>query len=238
VSISGGGARGGAAGRTLLSQQEVADRLGVSRHTVMRLERDGLLTRAPGVGRPRYPEQDVARLAGERSRARSPADLREALLDEAAAVTARDGAQACTIAAVAGGAGVTTGAVLHHFPHKEDLLRGLVEAFVHRFEARWQTERSPGRGPAEAYVAATLDGPEPLSAALLACASYDPALLAPLGERVRSWYAELGGEGPDAVRRCLAADALWLFALFGMQPVDDPAGLGLGLGLPPTTGRD
>lgn len=75
---------------------------------------------------------------------------RETVLKAAAQIIARFGMNAFTIESVAQEAGVTKGGVLHHFPSKEDLINGLVEQVIERFnsqveeELKTEPEQQPG----------------------------------------------------------------------------------------------
>lgn len=216
--------------RVLLTPGEAAGRLGVSRQTLHRWEAAGTLTRIDPQGPPRYDAADVAALARRRAASRSPEQLKERLLEVAASVVAEHGAAAATIEAIATRAGVSRGAVVHHFPHKRELLRGLVAAFIARFESRWAKEAEaagPG-GLAAAYVRATSGPDDVLTAALLVCAGEEPALLEPLRVRVPQWYRRIGADAgnPAVLVPCLAADAMWLFRLFGIVPVDPGGAVG------------
>lgn len=237
--VDGRGGRGAKA----LSSAQVVQRLGVTRQTLHRWEAAGVLHRLDRPGPPRYDPGEVDRIGRRRAAERTPEQLRQVLLEQAAALVGDGGAAACTIDAVAERAGVSRGAVVHHFPHKEDLLRGLLQSFIDRFEAAWSSQLGdepgepgkpsepgepgePGR-LAEAYVRATAGPDDVLTAALVVCVAEAPALLAPLREAMREWYlrveadARAAGQDVDQVLlRCLAADALWLYRLFGVAPLD------------------
>src|SRR3954449_11619979 len=101
-----------------------------------------------------------------------PARTKDRLLDAAATVVHRDGAQALTLDAVAREAEVSKGGLLYHFKSK----RELVEALVERWMAEFQKE------PAEAdpafvrgYVKASAPAGNEL--AMLAALLGDPSLL-------------------------------------------------------------
>jgi AcrR family transcriptional regulator len=212
-----------------LTTAQVVARLGVTRQTLHRWEGAGVLRRLDRPGPPRYDPDEVERVGRRRAAHRTPEQLRAALLEQAATLVGEGGATACTIDAVAERAGVSRGAVVHHFPHKEDLLRGLLDAFVARFEAAWQDEVAASREGAgrlgAAYVRATTGPDDVLTMALVVCVAEAPDLLEPLRARMRGWYdriaADAAADQVDAVLlRCLAADALWLFRLFGVVPLD------------------
>lgn len=215
----------------MLTGAQVVQRLGVTRQTIHRWEAAGLLRRLERPGPPRYDPAEVERIGRRRAAERTPEQLRLALLEQAAALVGEDGAAACTIDAVAERAGVSRGAVVHHFPHKEDLLRGLLQTFIDRFEAAWSdrlSEASSGRGRlGEAYVRATAGPDDVLTSALVVCVAEAPELLNPLREAMREWYRrieddarEAGHDVDQVLLRCLAADALWLYRLFGVAPLD------------------
>ena len=62
-------------------------------------------------------------------------DTRKRLLDAAAAVVRRDGAQALTLDAVAAEAGVSKGGLLYHFKSKRELLDAMLEGWLEEFAA-------------------------------------------------------------------------------------------------------
>jgi AcrR family transcriptional regulator len=148
-----------------------------------------------------------------------PARTKDRLLDAAAVVVRRDGAQSLTLDAVAAEAGVSKGGLLYHFRSKPELVQAMVE--------RWLAEFQHDIDAADphfvrAYVLAsdpagmTTDELGPL-AALVA----DPALLATVRERYAIWQDRVEREGRDPVDATvarLAADGLWLAELLGMAP--------------------
>lgn len=151
------------------------------------------------------------------------------LLRSAAALVAEHGYSALTLDAVGARSGVSKGGVLYHFPTKEALVAGLLEALVSDFEIEQQAayDADP-TGPGawtRAYVAAS-DAPpaedaQPASVALLAAVGHDPSLLEPLQDRYRTWVSRLEDDrlpGVDAHVVRLAADGLWAADLFGLAP--------------------
>ena len=62
-----------------------------------------------------------------------PARTRDRLLDAAATVVHRDGAQALTLDAVAQEAEVSKGGLLYHFRSKRELVEGMVERWLADF---------------------------------------------------------------------------------------------------------
>ncbi len=69
---------------------------------------------------------------------RQPAETRQRLLDEAARVILDKGLAGMTLDAVAKGAGVSKGGLLHHFPSKQLLVDALVADLYHRFVDDWK----------------------------------------------------------------------------------------------------
>jgi AcrR family transcriptional regulator len=147
------------------------------------------------------------------------------LLDAAAAVVRRDGAQALTLDAVAGEAGVSKGGLLYHFKSKRDLLDGMVERWVDGWQAQIESETQGDGSFAAAYVRAALPPSDPREReaqfGLLAALVAEPAVLEIVRVRYREWQARLERESADPVAATvarLAADGLWLADLLGFAP--------------------
>jgi AcrR family transcriptional regulator len=195
--------------------------LGVSRQTLHRWEREGRLARVDPQGPPRFTRRELHR-AATAPRRRGRDDARTAILEAAASLVIERGSGACTIDAVAERVGRSRGGVLHHFPHKEALLAGLADAFVTRFEQRWQERTAATGDRVAAYLTATLEPGGPTAAALLVCATERVEQVTVIAAAMRRWYAELDRVGGgDAVVRALAVDALWLLPLLGVEPLDE-----------------
>jgi AcrR family transcriptional regulator len=147
-------------------------------------------------------------------------DTRARLLDAAAAVIRRDGAQALTLDAVAAQAGVSKGGLLYHFTSKRALLDALVARWLDEFAD--DIEAAPG-GFVAGYVQAS-DGAKAEESGLLAALVADPDVLAAVRERYATWQDRVATESGDPVEATvarLAADGLWLADLLGIAP---PAG--------------
>jgi AcrR family transcriptional regulator len=146
-----------------------------------------------------------------------PARTRDRLLDAAAVVVRRDGAQALTLDAVAAQAGVSKGGLLYHFKSKRELLDALVARWLDEFQA--DIDAASGNFVA-GYVRAS-DGAKAEEAGLLAALVADPRVLAAVRERYAKWQdliATWGGDPVGATVARLAADGLWLADLLGMAP--------------------
>ncbi len=74
-------------------------------------------------------------------------DTRQRLLDAAAAVVRRDGAQALTLDAVAAEAGVSKGGLLYHFKSKRELLDAMLEGWLEEFGAEIDAAGRGARSP-------------------------------------------------------------------------------------------
>ena len=146
---------------------------------------------------------------------------RRQLLDAAATVIRRDGAQSLTLDAVASEAGVSKGGVLYHFGSKRALIDGLVDCWLDDFEAQLD-----GPDLAAAYVRASdlsAAGPE-VSASefgMLAALVEDPEVLQAARRRHAEWMERMLGGAlarEDAWLVRLAADGLWYSDLLGIAP--------------------
>lgn len=139
------------------------------------------------------------------------------LLDAAAAVIRRDGAQALTLDAVAAEAGVSKGGVLYHFGSKRALIEGMLDRWLDEREARLE-----GSDFAAAYVRSCDLGGSPASEfGILAALIEDPEVLEAARERHAQWMGRILGGGldrADAWLVRLAADGLWYSDLLDIAP--------------------
>jgi AcrR family transcriptional regulator len=154
---------------------------------------------------------------------------RDRILDAAAHLLVRDGAEAVTIAAVAREAEVSKGGLFYHFPSKEVLVEQLVARYVESFDSLVDAAGDEPGAATSAYLSSAerAAGPAtPVVAALLAAAALTPRGLEALRERYRSWQARLDDDG---VPRQLAAtirfavDGIWLADTFDLAPVTGAA---------------
>lgn len=102
---------------------------------------------------------------GNAVRIRDAERTRAALLDAAATVFLRDGYVAAATEEIVAVAGVTRGALYHHFASKRDLFRGVVERM--QAEAEQTLTAIEGSDPWESFTAAVLASLD---------AVYDPAI--------------------------------------------------------------
>ena len=140
--------------------------------------------------------------------------MRRALLDAAASVTAEQGLAALSIRAVATRAGVTTGALIHHFPSRQALIDGVFDDFIQGFDGLVsELMRTDLSAPfSRAYVDAVFQDPSfpaaPLATALLSEESARKSYADWLEARLARTTPEERDAGPTAAR--LAADGLWM----------------------------
>lgn len=69
------------------------------------------------------------------NRKKQPEQVQRALLECAAKLAADHGIAGVTVQAVADSAGVTKGGLFHHFPSKQALLDGMVDALLYKLDA-------------------------------------------------------------------------------------------------------
>jgi AcrR family transcriptional regulator len=140
-------------------------------------------------------------------RTRNPNDKIERILTAAKKILSNGGYMTrFSLSAVAAEAGVSKGGLLHHFPDKETLVRGLSENLINSFEARLVVEMekesigTPGRF-ARAYIATAFSdeyGGSQVSPILLAFNRYS-ADGAPVESRFRAFQTRLENDGLDPV---------------------------------------
>ena len=153
-------------------------------------------------------------------------ETRATILDAAFRV-ARGGGGRFTVDAVAREAGVSKGAVLHHFPSKEALAGGMLEQQLDEFDAlierrlAEEPEGETGRW-LRAYVRASFEmgaGDPAVNDALLAAMATEPGLLSSFEGRFESWRRRAEADGVDRTRANLvrlAVDGLATAESFGI----------------------
>ncbi len=156
---------------------------------------------------------------------------RKAILEAANRIVLEQGVDHLTLEAAAAAAGISKGGLLYHFPNKEALIVGMIQAYLERFTTDYNTsaEKEPDDTPGRwtrAYLETTFADNERiprLSSGLLAAIATDPSLLAPLQRTFADWVAQLSLDGIDPVTATiirLVADGVWLVELFGLTPPD------------------
>jgi AcrR family transcriptional regulator len=162
-------------------------------------------------------------------RPKNPAAIREALLSAAVSLLAEG--SPISIGAIADAAGVTKGAVQHHFGTREQLLMALSEAMISDFQAlisKQITDAEPAAGAhARAYlhvVFHTSDKDVQQAKAILAGATMERSV----AHAWKNWMAQARRteQGSDdhqiGMLICrLAADGLWLSDTLSTYDIDD-----------------
>lgn len=155
---------------------------------------------------------------------------RNAALQAALIIMAREGPARLTLAAIARESGLSKGGVTYHFPSKNAVLRALFDHQSRHFEMYSRRYRATARSaqPELAAQIATMQeltaAPNPLAFAMLAALSDDPGLLA--GPRCLDAEKVKGikNEAEDqelALLRWAAARGLALAALLGPCSLSD-----------------
>jgi AcrR family transcriptional regulator len=168
------------------------------------------------------------------TRVRAPEQTRERLLQAAIRVINMRGAAGLTLDAVAAESGVSKGGLLHHFPNKDALVRGLVDLLVSRFDQRMALlyEKDADTGPGRwlrAYVRGTFASThddDVLVPAMGVLAAGSPELLSALHrelENARQCALNDGLPAGRAIAIQLACDGMWLSELVGVKSLDDDA---------------
>lgn len=157
--------------------------------------------------------------------------VRERIIDAAEQVVAEFGTKHLTFNAVACKTGVSRGGLLYHFPHKEALLKGMLDRLVGRAKEGRMRKRAelPESKEREivAHVLSLLEEDEirqkGAAAALIAAGAHDPKFLAPIRENYRGLIDDLTNDAVGFERATvimLAADGLRMLELLSIAPFD------------------
>ncbi|MPQ57082.1 TetR/AcrR family transcriptional regulator [Duganella sp. FT27W] len=161
-------------------------------------------------------------MASAYERRKDPEAVRRALLDCAASIAASEGLGAVTVAGVSLAAGVTKGALFHHFANKQALVNAMVDGLMQELDTALDTliaADAVSRGSfTRAYVHAALtmdDTTTRIWSALIGALSTEPQVAtqwhAWLAQRLRR-HADTDADEILAVVR-LAADGAWFTSL-------------------------
>ncbi|MCX2895175.1 TetR/AcrR family transcriptional regulator [Stenotrophomonas lactitubi] len=164
-----------------------------------------------------------------RSRRKAPDSVRQALLHATAQTIGQNGLAALTVQDVADAAGVSKGALFHHFSSKQDLVEATLTSLIADFEDRVREvlRQSPPRhgGFSRAYVQVNFDHllqQEQINDIGLTMGNMlEPALLVHWRTWMRGMLAEFPAEACDPrlyAARCVA-DGYWATA-YG-RPLDE-----------------
>jgi AcrR family transcriptional regulator len=154
---------------------------------------------------------------------------RNAALQAALTIIARDGPGRLTLDAIARESGMSKGGLMHQFRSKQAVLKALLEQQVAHFDAfsRAYMAKTSSQQPHLAADIATLrevGKPDSVAFALLAAMADDPSLLAVSRDASGAGVAAIRAEAADpdlALLRWSAARGLALGELFGLSPLDE-----------------
>ncbi|KAF1015822.1 MAG: HTH-type transcriptional repressor KstR2 [Stenotrophomonas maltophilia] len=154
-------------------------------------------------------------------RPKAPDAVRQALLQSASDVISQRGLAGFTVQDVARGAGVSKGALFHHFASKQALLDAALQAVLGQFwdqvQALMQADPEPWGRFSRAYVRATFDNlldPACDSPGFSLGTCFDSALMTPWRAWLRARLAEHPAETsmPRLLAARCVADGYWLQA--------------------------
>ena len=160
-----------------------------------------------------------------------PPKARQRVLDAARRIVEERGAGHLTFEELARVSGVTRGGITYHFPTKEDLLRGLIEADIEQWEsASVPPEDLAGICPCPRTAAALGhlrcqltedDGHKRFVSGMLSAGMVDDSLLNPIREHQARDFADWRWDEADLRRYLLLAAAEGLFwqDMFNLNPV-------------------
>ncbi len=148
---------------------------------------------------------------------------REAIMQAAGRLVKQQGVQSMTLDSVAEEAGVSKGGLLYHFPSKDALVEGMLQAEIERFaediRAAGELEPEQSGSFVRAYVQTATSHDNDMDSSLLAALVSNPQLLEPARRTYQQLYDRAAADGVDeteALIACLAADGLWLLEMFGL----------------------
>ena len=163
---------------------------------------------------------------------RSTFNTRERILSAAANVIIEQGAVKMTLEAVAEGAGVSKGGLLYHFPSKDALIEGMIEAMVQGLADRIRTAyeqddvgTNQGRWLRALTRANFQSEDQDISAGLTAAVLLKPELLEANRQAYESRQALIEQDGVDPVTANiirLVGDGIWFSELMGFAPPREP----------------
>jgi AcrR family transcriptional regulator len=166
-----------------------------------------------------------------KTRAKQPEVVRRRLLDSASTIVAGSGLAALSIQAVAVAAGVTKGAVFHHFPSKQSLLEAMFLDMLEQLDRAIDAWLDPDetaygrftRAYVELVFAEAGNAADRVCAALSASMVADPDLNRLWSEWLRERLRRHSSTDSDSALTMvrLAADGLWLTRVNNL--VDEPA---------------
>lgn len=160
-----------------------------------------------------------------------PPKARQRVLDAARRIVEERGAGHLTFDELARESGVTRGGITYHFPTKEDLLRGLIEADIQHWDSAAAPPSDLPQGCVCPRTAAALgqlrchlsedEAHKRFVHGMLSAGMVDDSLLAPVREHQSREFADWAWDEADLRRFLLLAAAEGLFwqNLFNLSPV-------------------
>ncbi|WP_313636869.1 TetR/AcrR family transcriptional regulator [Paenibacillus sp. FSL K6-0276] len=156
---------------------------------------------------------------------------RKTILMAASIIVKNNGVEKLTLEAVAKEAGVSKGGLLHHFPNKEALIKGMVEELTNDFFINVQDRAMSATVETGKWIRAFTEvvsedikeGRE-ISTALTAALFTNPDILSKFQNQYAMWQKNIENDGIDPVLSTivrLAADGLWYSEMFGLGVLDD-----------------
>lgn len=153
---------------------------------------------------------------------------RQKLLEAGRQVAFDLGVAALTVEGVARQAGVSKGAVLYHFPSKDQLLSAVLESLLEGFQQAVDREHAHGGSWLAAYLRASFPerraGYLRETSAIFAIITLRPELRPLVQERFQRWHQRALEDGHDALTAGLirvAVDGLWYNEMFGFSLDDE-----------------
>lgn len=140
------------------------------------------------------------------------------------------GGEQLTLELVAKRAGVSKGGLLYHFPAKEALVNGVVEALTNSFESdlekRIGADQIRSGRWSRAYIESTFDDAgvgNDIGAVLASALFLNPESLNGIRLAYAEWQQNIENDGLNPVQSTiarLAADGLWFAEMFRLAPPD------------------
>jgi AcrR family transcriptional regulator len=157
---------------------------------------------------------------------------REAAVQAALRIIARDGISRLTLDAIARETGVSKGAITHQFKSKHEVLKALLAHEMAYYAAFREEELAKGADAAASPTLAVelaisrnlLTNPNSAAFAVMGALAEEPELMVPVRASAAETVAQLRAESADpdtAVLRWAASRGLALMALFGISPLSE-----------------
>jgi len=157
---------------------------------------------------------------------------REAAVQAALRIIARDGISRLTLDAIARETGVSKGAVTHQFKSKHEVLKALLAHEMAYYAAFREEQLARGADAAASPTLAVelaisrnlLTNPNSAAFAVMGALAEEPELMVPVRASAAETVAKLRAESTDpdtAVLRWAASRGLALMALFGISPLSE-----------------